>query len=231
MNRATSKSTKELYLFADEYPADIYQSDLFCMAVIYCDSINDKTPAGKKEKSSSILMLKSDKLICFCGYVHETELIRKYMNNQLKTLEGKFTGINTLWSAMLSYSTVGFIKAFFREGLPLPINLFYDPKSMTNRHRISTHHFLQTNICEFYKSKTGRNLNIIVNEGSKNMLGILMADKVARLVFESRGHAEKVSKIRTRDFTNALEANVKENPHAFGLGGCTSPEIVDTPKG
>lgn len=210
-NSVVQVAGKNMCIFADEYPADIYQSDLFCFAVVHSPGIDNKTPYSEKERNTIIA---SNNLIVFFGWVQKTDLINRYKKDPA-TAKGKYSGVNTLWSAALSYSTICFIRAFLK-GNPPPISLYYDPKSMSNKHRSSTHTFLQRDICEFHKNQTGHNLDITVSEGSKDMMGIMLADQIVRSFFAGQGQRHRGNNwVCVQNLTGYLEKNVRENPQAF----------------
>ena len=146
----------------------------------------------------------------------QTEIIRNYLNRLRTKSDGDSEGKNTLWTGMVGYCTAIFCKKFFVEGQTPEIRLFHDKKSMSKQHQQLTRQFLEEIIPKIHNEYTGHPLKIEVAEGSKDMLGIHMADRLVRGVSGGKKEADFKGKIHIADLTNVFKENVIRNQASFG---------------
>ena len=123
---ANAETDQKLYLFYDEYPADIYQSDLFCGAIVYSPEADGIKLLKNQDELNEIL--RNWRLRAFSGYVNRTKTINFYTNKLKSSDVGMVSGVNLLWETMFSCCLVNFLINFYGYIQPPPIVIIYDKK-------------------------------------------------------------------------------------------------------
>lgn len=201
-----------LNLFVDEYPADLNQSNLFGMAVV-------DVPDGLHTLPASFDPLRFIQTNSIRGYVGYIDLLKEpkiadYQKKWLFAKEDEIRGVNMLWSTVAIYCTFGFIVSFYKQTCPPPINIFHDPKSLSDEHRSATYDFLKQNLPQVFGLFTEGRVRpklLLVEQGTKNSIGIQVADFLAREHIRfGMNRFKSLPPIHIQDISRYLAENPKQ---------------------
>ncbi len=206
--------SEQLDLFIDEYPPDLYRGPIFCMAVV------DVPPVFSEVTNSLDFfgVLSNSGVRAYLGYVDTRKEIDilNYKKNKVFFEKDDINGPNMFWSTVAIYCVVGFLTSFYKFNSP-SINLFHDPKTMSDEHRLAMHDFLKQQIPKWFGAfSDGRAKPHIANiqEGEKSSIGIKAADFVTR-EFIKNG-AEKLKRFPSVILQD-LSRYVAENPRQLSF--------------
>lgn len=205
----------KLDLFIDEYPPDLYRGPVFCMGVVDVSAVLSRDTNSLD--FSEVLL--SPGVRAYLGYVDtqkEVDILN-YKKNKIFSEKDDINGPNMFWSTMAIYCVVGFLKIFYKFNSP-SVNLFHDPKTMSDEHRLAMHDFLKLQIPKWFDTfSDGRAKPHIVNiqEGEKNSIGIKVADFITR-EFVKNG-AEQLKRFPSVILED-LSCYVAENPKQLSFG-------------
>lgn len=203
---------EQLTLFVDEYPADLYQSKIFCMSVA-------NVPDGFRDSPGvldELAFLKATQIQIYLGCVDSKEepRILDYLKRRIFAVRDKIRGINMFWSTVAIYCIFGYIVHFYKYTQPPPIHVIHDPKSMAKDHQNATYNFIKNEIPKWFNTFTQGIVQpkiLTVQEGQKNSIGVRIADFVSReYITNGVDRLKSVDSIKTQNISHYLAENPKQ---------------------
>lgn len=196
---------EKIVLFYDEYPSDLHQhkssSGIISGTFIYHNGIDNNLLF--EEDLLKQLMLDNELRSCSV-YIEKTESISKFLKSRFIKYKSKKTKeesiYNTsdfIWCSLCSYCFATLYKELLNK--PLTISIYYDPKSLNKKLKREFYLFLQQELILMIKKILKKNIptpQIDILEGTKEMMGIKIADKKAREHYEAfNGDDGNITKI------------------------------------